>query len=63
VRQLEPQVDEGDDDAVGERQVVIWARARGAHPVVATAFAQPGFLGGHPGAGQAGDELAEPSRL
>jgi hypothetical protein len=63
VGKLEPQVNEGDDDPVGERQVMIRARARGAHTVVAAAFAQPGFLGGHPGAGQFGDELAEPSRL
>jgi hypothetical protein len=63
VRELETQVDEGDDDAAGERQVVVRARARGAHPLVTPAFAQARLLGGGPGAGEIGDEPAEPLRL
>ena len=63
VRELEAQVNEGDDDAVGERQVVVRARARCAHALVTSASEQPGFLRGRPGISEPGDEPAEPSRL
>ena len=63
VRELEPQVNEGDNDAVGERQVMSRPGTRGAHALVTPAFTQPGLLSGRPGAGESGDELAEPSRL
>jgi len=42
---------------------VVRAGAGCAHAVVTSAFTQPGLLGGHPCAGQLGDELAEASRL
>ena len=63
VRELESQLDEGDDDAVSERKVVARARARGSHPLVTSAFEQPGLLGRLPGIGEADGEPAEPSRL
>jgi hypothetical protein len=63
VRELEPQVNEGDDDPVGEGQLVIRPGARGTQPVVTTAFTQPGLFSDHPGAGQASDEPAEAPRL
>jgi hypothetical protein len=63
VGELKTQVNEGDDDAVGERQVVVRAGAGGAQAAVAPALAEPGFLRGAPRAGEAGGELAEPSRL
>ena len=63
VRELVAQVNEGDDDAVGEGKVVVRAGARFAFAVVTSAFAQPGVFPGGPGSGEFGDELAEASRL
>ena len=59
MRELEPQVNECDDDAVGERQVVVRARAGGALALVSPPAEQPVFLGFRPGAGQLLDELAQ----
>ena len=63
VRKLKPQVNEGDDDPVGKRQVVVRAGARRAHPLVAAALAQPGLLRSRPRSREIRDELAEPPRL
>lgn len=63
VRELEPQVNDGDDDPVGERQVVVWPSAGSAQPVMTPARAQPGFPCGRPRIGEAGDEPAEPPWL
>jgi hypothetical protein len=63
VRELEPQVNEGDDDPAGERQVVVRPGPGSAQPVMTPALAQPGFPRGRPRTGEAGDEPAEPPRL
>ena len=60
VRELEPQVNEGDDDPVGEREVVVRACAGRAQPLVLPALAQPGFPGGGPRRGQLRDQLGQP---
>jgi hypothetical protein len=62
-RELVAQVDEGDDDAAGERQVVVRAGAGGAQALVSPAFEQPGVFRGGPGPGEFGGELAEAARL
>jgi hypothetical protein len=62
VGELVAQDDEGDDDAAGERQLAVRARAGGAQTLVTSAFKQPGLLAGGPLAGQAGDEPAEAAR-
>jgi hypothetical protein len=59
VRELEPQVNEGDDDPVGEHELVARARSGRAQPAVFPPLAQPGFLGRHPRAGQFRDQPAE----
>ena len=59
VRELVAQVNEGDDDAVGEGKVVVRAGAGRALAVVTSAIAQPGVFPGRPGSGEFGDELAE----
>jgi hypothetical protein len=51
-RELEPQVNKGDDDPVGERQVVVRAGAGGALALVPAAAEQPVFLGCGPLRGQ-----------
>ena len=61
VRELEPQVNQGGDNAVGERQVVVRARAGGPLALVSPAAAQPAFPGFHPRPGQFLDELAQRS--
>jgi hypothetical protein len=63
VRELVPQVNEGDDDPVSERQVMTRSRAGRAQAPVTTAPFQPGLLGRHPRASQARYERAEPARL
>jgi hypothetical protein len=63
VRELVAQVNQGDDDTVGDRKVVVRAGAGCAQAVVTPAFAQPGLLRGHPVAREAGDELATAARL
>ena len=63
VRELVAQVNEGDDDAVGEGKVVVRAGAGCAQALVTPASAQPGLLAGHPAAGQIGNQLAEAARL
>ena len=45
MRELEPQVNEGGDDTVGERQVVVRAGAGGRLALVSPAAAQPVFPG------------------
>ena len=59
MRELEPQVNEGGDDTVGERQVVVRAGAGGPLALVSPAAAQPVFPGFHPGAGQLADQLGQ----
>jgi hypothetical protein len=61
VRELEPQVNEGDDDPVGKRQGMVRPGAPGALPLVAAPFAQPVFLRSLPGAGELLDQLAQPA--
>jgi hypothetical protein len=56
VRELEPQGDEGGDDPVGERQVMVRARAGRAEPLVAPALEQPVFPGSRPRTGQLPDQ-------
>jgi hypothetical protein len=54
VRELVAQVNEGDDDAVGEGKVVVRSSAGCAQAVVTPASAQPGLLAGRPVARAAG---------
>ena len=61
VRELEPQVNQGDDDPVGERQAVIRARSGRAQPLVLPAGQQPVFLRGGPRRGQLPDQPGQPS--
>jgi hypothetical protein len=61
VRELEPQVNKGDDDPVGERQAVIRARSGRAQPLVLPAGEQPVFPGGGPRRGQLTDQPGQPS--
>ena len=63
MRELEAQVNKGDDDPVGERQAVVRARSGRAQPLMTPALTQPGLLGGRPRAREIRDELAGPSRL
>jgi hypothetical protein len=63
VRELEPQVNEGDDDPAGERQVMVRSRSGGAQPLVSPPLAQPAFAGGLPRPGQLSDQLAQPAAL
>jgi hypothetical protein len=60
---LEPQVNEGDDDPIDKRQVMVRTGAGRAHPLVAPALAQPGLLRCRPRTRQILDELAQPPRL
>ena len=62
MRELEPQENEGGDNTVGERQVVVQAGAGGPLALVSPAAAQPDFPGFHPGAGQLADRLASVRR-
>ena len=59
--ELEPQVNEGGDDTVGERQAVVRAGADCPLALVSPAAAQPVFPGFHPGAGQLADQLGQRS--
>ena len=61
VRKLEPQVNKGDDDPVGERQVVVRARAGRPVALVSPAAAQPVLPGRCPRPGQLTDQLAQPA--
>ena len=56
VRELEPQVNEGDDDPVGERQVMGRPGAGRAKPLVAPACEQPVLLSSRPRSGHLLDE-------
>ena len=56
VRELEPQVNEGDDDPVGERQVMARPGAGRAKPLVAPACEQPVLLSSRPRSGHLLDE-------
>ena len=56
VRELEPQVNEGDDDPVSERQVMVRPGAGRAQPLMAAALEQPVFPGGGPRHGQFPDQ-------
>jgi hypothetical protein len=60
VRELEPQVNKGDDDPVGERQAALWARSGRAQPLMLPAGEQPVFLGGSPRRGQLPDQPGQP---
>jgi hypothetical protein len=59
VRELEPQRHEGDDDPVGEHELVVRACPGRAQPLMFPPIAQPVFPGGHPGTGQLPDQLAQ----
>ncbi|WP_185148983.1 hypothetical protein [Streptomyces sp. Ag109_O5-1] len=59
MRELEAQDDHGGDHPVGENQLVARARAGGALPFMASAFAQAGLLSGDPRGGELGDQLAQ----
>ena len=59
MRELEPQVNEGDDDPIGEREAMVRPGAGRAQPLVSPALAQPVFPGSRPGPGQFLDQLAE----
>jgi hypothetical protein len=56
VRKLKAQVNQGGDDPVGERQVVVRAGAGGAPALVPAPAKQPFFLGGSPPRGQFPDQ-------
>jgi hypothetical protein len=56
VRELKAQVNQGGDDPVGERQVVVRAGAGGALALVPAALKQPVFPGGGPRHGQFPDQ-------
>ena len=61
MRELEAQVDEGDDDPVGERQVMIWPGAGRAHPLVLPAAEQPVLLGCGPRRDKLPDQPGQPA--
>lgn len=57
--QVQPQVDQGGQDPVGEDQPVIGARPGSPPTLSATAFPLCGFLPGQPRIGQLLDQMAE----
>jgi hypothetical protein len=59
VRELETQDHQGDDDPIGEDQVVVGARACGTQTAVAPTLVQLGLLLGSSGLGQLGDQPAQ----
>ena len=60
MRELESQVNEGDDNPVGERQAVVRPGAGRTQPRVAPAGEQPVLPGGRPRSGQFLDQPAKP---
>jgi hypothetical protein len=57
--QLEPQDDQGDDDPVGEDQLVIRTGAGGPQALASTALVQVGLLLGPSRLGQLDDEFGQ----
>jgi hypothetical protein len=60
VRELEPQVNEGDEDPVGEGEAAVRPSAGRTQPRVTPAGEQPVLPGGRPRPGQLPDQPAQP---